>query len=861
MESENETPDDEEKLDKIYLVPHTHYDAMWVFTKEDYFYINIDLILKKVVDILEKYPDYKFTIEQTFLIEEVELRYPELFSKIKEYIRQGRLEIADGEYLMADMMVPQEETLVREILVGKKYVKKKFGVDVPVMWQADSFGLNAQLPQIYKKSGYKWLAFRRGCPESKPTEFLWEGLDGTKIISHWMPLGYRAGLNLDKLEDSYRDLKRLSLTNIILMPSGSGVTMPQPQTSQKVKEWNENHSSQIKISTPSEFFQDLEGKMKDAPIRRGEMFSGKYSEVFPDCSSSRIWIKKNLRRYENWLLYFERFMALHKPINGSWPYIEELEDLWSKVLFLGFHDVVPGTGMDSAYDEVKEYIGFLKTKLSYLSPKILHDVADIDSNDAEDRVYGDVIVFNPLSWEASNWVEVDLNFNEGDIKKIGGLKSKDDEVNVEIIRFTRYEDSSLKYARIGFIPTVPAMGYKVYRVTESKPRRKGKDAIKIRGNTIETKHLKVKFYPDSGLVDIFKEGEKVCTANDLVLEEEIGDLYYHKKTLGYPLKTESGEGVKYGSFRMKNFWIEKSPVRRVINIETDYFSLRWPYRLLDAQKPLIWRHNFLRVKKKIIIYKDLPRIDFMTVVKDDHPRVRLRVRFTTDMNLPEYQCETQFGTVNRPTNQYYFNPEGWKETPSGVFPSVRWVDYSDGKKGLTVINRGNPENEVRDGDVYITLLRSVGMLSSDGSAGPAIPVPDARELKTYSFRYSVYPHQGDWKKAQSYKQGQEFNYNLIGKQIPRNKKYRIERSFVSIEPDNLVMTALKPAEDRSGIILRFYEASGEDTDANITLFDNPKKVMRTNLIEEELEKVPSEDNIVRMKVKPFEIVTVKLIFD
>ncbi|MFW5936388.1 MAG: glycoside hydrolase family 38 C-terminal domain-containing protein, partial [Candidatus Hadarchaeota archaeon] len=353
----------------------------------------------------------------------------------------------------------------------------------------------------------------------------------------------------------------------------------------------------------------------------------------------------------------------------------------------------------------------------------------------------------------------------------------------------------------------------------------------------------------------------VCTANDLVLEEEIGDLYYHKKTLGYPLKTESGEGVKYGSFRMKNFWIEKSPVRRVINIETDYFSLRWPYRLLDAQKPLIWRHNFLRVKKKIIIYKDLPRIDFMTVVKDDHPRVRLRVRFTTDMNLPEYQCETQFGTVNRPTNQYYFNPEGWKETPSGVFPSVRWVDYSDGKKGLTVINRGNPENEVRDGDVYITLLRSVGMLSSDGSAGPAIPVPDARELKTYSFRYSVYPHQGDWKKAQSYKQGQEFNYNLIGKQIPRNKKYRIERSFVSIEPDNLVMTALKPAEDRSGIILRFYEASGEDTDANITLFDNHKKVMRTNLIEEELEEVPSEDNIVRMKVKPFEIVTVKLIFD
>lgn len=73
-------------------------------------------------------------------------------------------------------------------------------------------------------------------------------------------------------------------------------------------------------------------------------------------------------------------------------------------------------------------------------------------------------------------------------------------------------------------------------------------------------------------------------------------------------------------------------------------------------------------------------MDFITVVKGEHPRIRLRAKFSTDMNLPEYQCETQFGTVNRPTNQYYFNPEGWKKTPSGVFPSVRWVDYSDGEE-------------------------------------------------------------------------------------------------------------------------------------------------------------------------------------
>ncbi len=845
----------------IYLVPHTHYDAVWVFTKEDYFYINIDLILKKVVELLEKTDDYKFTIEQTYLLEETERRFPELFSKIKEYIREGRIEIADGEYLMADTMLPQEETLVREIIFGKRYVREKFGVDVPVMWQADSFGLNAQLPQIYRKSGYKYVAFRRGCPEEKPSEFLWEGLDGTRIIAHWMPLGYRAGLDLRKLDESYRKLKRHASTNHILMPSGSGVTMPQPETSKVVKEWNEKHRVKMKISTPSEFFKAIEEHAKNFPIRKGEMYSGKLSEVFPDCSSSRIWLKMNLRKYENRLLSFERFMALLPIIDSSdyiEQYVEELRDFWRKILFMAFHDVVPGTGMDNNYDEVKEYLELLETKLSYLTPRVLTRIVEAD---AEEMDYGDVVVFNPLSWDVSNWVEVDLNFDEGEVKKIGGLKSGDDEINVEVIGFTKYEDESLKSARIGFVVNVPAMGYKVYKIMEKKPKNKNRNSIRIRGNSIETRFFKIRFFPDTGLIDIIKNGRNLCRANELVIEEEIGDLYYHKETLGIPLKTESGEGVKYGSFRVNNFWIDKSPLRRIINIETEYYSLRWPYRLTDKLKPLIWRHNFLSVFKKIIIYRDIPRVDFITTVRNNHPRIRLRARFSTDIKVPEYHCETQFGTVSRPTNQYYFNPVGWVEKPSGVYPSLRWIDYSDGKVGLTILNRGIPENEVRDNSVYLTLLRSVDMLSSDGRTGPAIPVPDARETKTYTFKYSIYPHEGDWKRAKSYKQGYEYNYDLIALQLPKTKKFRTERSFIRLEPENIILTALKPSEDGDGIILRFYEASGEDTEAKITVFKEPKRAVKTNLLEEEEEEVSLNGDTITLGVKPFEIVTIKLFFE
>ncbi|MBL7117861.1 MAG: hypothetical protein ISS94_03660 [Candidatus Syntrophoarchaeum sp.] len=114
---------------------------------------------------------------------------------------------------------------------------------------------------------------------------------------------------------------------------------------------------------------------------------------------------------------------------------------------------------------------------------------------------------------------------------------------------------------------------------------------------------------------------------------------------------------------------------------------------------------------------------------------------------------------------------------------------------MTVIHKGIPENEVRDGDIYLTLLRSVLMLSSDGRTGPAIPVPDAQELRRYEFRYSIYPHKGDWREASSYKHAFEFNCNLDAVQLRKGEKLPFKRSFLKIEPENVVLAALKKAED------------------------------------------------------------------
>lgn len=830
----------------IYVVPHTHYDAIWVFTKNDYFYINIDMILRKVCSLMKKYKEFRFLIEQTYLLEKIEKTDKNLFKEIEKLIKEDRIEIADGEYLMADTMLPLGETLVREILIGKKYVKEKFNKNVEVMWQADSFGLNAQLPQIYRKCGYSYVAFRRGAFNNKPSEFIWEGLDGTRIIAHTMPLGYRAGLDVRKWKENFEKLKLHAATHLILMPAGSGVTLPQENIVSSVKEWNKSHESKMKISTPIEFFKELEKFSNNLPIRKGEMYSGKYSEIFPDVASSRIWVKIGLRECENLLLTLEKLLTISNIIKS---YSIDITDLWKKLLFIAFHDGVPGTGIDSAYEEIRKYINDIKSKAKVLLKESIKRI--LCNGDFE----ADIVVFNPLSWNVKNWVEVEVKFNKGVIKNISSLECEEGNVEIEIIEMDLYNDNSIKRAVIGFIADVPAMGYKLYKVSEKKINGKN---FEVNNSIINNNFFKLKFNKDIGVVDVEIDG-RIIKANEIVIDEEHGDLYNHKQLIDVPIKTETGEGIKYGSFRVDNFKLYGSNIRKVIEFETNYYSLRWPYRLTDILKPIIWRYKNIIIKKKIIVYRDIPRIDFITSIENKHPRIRIRTRFKTDIDSKDCVCDTQFGCVNRKTNLYYEKADGWKEKPSGVYPALRWICYSDGKVGITVLNKGTPEFEVRDRDVYLTLLRSVDTVTADGKAGPIVPVPDARELKRYTFKYAMLFHKKDWRDIKSFLHGHEFNTELVAFQINR-KMYKSKETFFSVKPDNIVVVSVKKGENGNGVVFRMYEAIGKESDVEMCIFKEIKNIKFLNIIEDKEEDKVFKvyKNKIRFKIKPFEIVTLKI---
>lgn len=828
--------------DTIHLVPHTHYDVVWAFNKEDYFLIFTSILNKALRMIEEK--EFRFLIEQTYPLQMLERRSPELFSKVEAAIKEGKIEMVDGQYLMPDTMIPGGEVLVREILLGKRYCRDKFGVEVPVAWAADGFGLNAQMPQIYKKSGYKWLAFRRGLPRSigsSVSEFVWEGLDGTQITSHWMPLGYRAGLKLGEWDRSYKHLSKLAVSSNVLMPCGSGGAIPQEEIPQRVLEWNKKHrAAKMLLTTPRSFFEGLEAEKPNLITYQGEMYSDELESIFADVASSRVRLRLAIRDCELDLLVAEKAASLAFLHGRPYP-ARTLSEGWKKKLFLVMHDVVPGCGIDEIYNEAWDYVEDIQEEMPEIVESSVRHLMPGDSHSQH------VVVFNPNSWVVKDYVEADLELAEG-WSTAPGIADGDNELPSEEVAVTRWDDGSINKATIGFVAEVPPLGCKSYSIAKKSEAAKPKKVVD--GNTVSSEFYAVTVDERTGIVEVRdRDGVPLMRGNEIIIDEELGDLYFHRSFLDKEIGSESGKGLHFGTFKPEGLEIEDGPVATVITFRNAYYCLRWPYYLVEKFSPLLYRHKTLEATKQVIVYHKLPRVDFATNINLLQPHVRVRLKLDTCMVAPRYTRQTQFGALTL--------PHGKALQESFKTPSLSWITAEEADRGLAVLTLGVPINEIKGGEVYCTLLRSVSVLSNDGISGPLIPTPDAQELGEHSYRYSVCPYSGSWKDAGIHKRGFETAQPLRAMAFGKRPSQR-ELSSFTLEPDNLVLAALKKAEDDDALVMRFFETCGTECRARIGLPEQVRRAWTVNLIEDVESEVAIEKGTIEVDVGPFEIVSLKL---
>jgi len=359
------------KSKEIFLVPHFHYDVAYCDTFAGYLPRSLDNLVE-MLWMMERYPEFTFLVEQTILLEEFWQRYPELRPLLKQYAREGRLEVACGMFVMPDMNLVSGESLIRQAVLGKRWLQEKLGIDeVQTCWIADCWGHHPQIPQILKKCGYRYYAFSRSMPEEIATksEFYWQGLDGTRLLTHWMPIGYDGfcflteeetkewiflqgkpeEVNLARLQSAIEKLRNFQATPYLLLPCGADFRKPEKSLIEGVGKWNRKHpGAKIGFARSSDFFRRVEEEKAKIPTHKADL-----NPAFQGTYSSRIEIKQDNRQMEEMVLSAEKLNTLCR-LSGGNDRSPGLERIGKDILFNQFHDIISGSIIDDAYREAMD---------------------------------------------------------------------------------------------------------------------------------------------------------------------------------------------------------------------------------------------------------------------------------------------------------------------------------------------------------------------------------------------------------------------------------------------------------------------------------------------------------------------------
>src|SRR5208283_4415963 len=144
----------------VAAVGNSHIDMAWLWPWTETVEVVRDTF-GTALQLMREYPDFKFTASAAQAYEWIEEKYPAMFREIQQRVKEGRWEVIGGMWDEPDLNMPDGESLVRQILYGKRYFQQKFGVNINIGWNPDSFGYNWQLPQIYKRSGIDYFVTQK----------------------------------------------------------------------------------------------------------------------------------------------------------------------------------------------------------------------------------------------------------------------------------------------------------------------------------------------------------------------------------------------------------------------------------------------------------------------------------------------------------------------------------------------------------------------------------------------------------------------------------------------------------------------------------------------------------------------------
>ena len=777
----------------LHMIGNAHLDPVWLWPWQEG-YQEARATFWSAIHRMDEYPDFIFNCNQIVLLTWVEESDPDLFERIRQRVAEGRWVFVGGWWVEPDCNMPSGESFVRQGLYGQRYLKEKFGVTATVGMNVDPFGHNGMLPQILRGQGMHSYCFLRPGPHESTlphTAFWWESPDGSRVLAYRIPHEYCsppgdvAGQADKALGAASRDLGDM----MVYFGVGNHGGGPTRANIESIHRYDRMGSfGRMVISSPNRYFDDLAKRLGDDGLAALPVWRDDLQMHAPGCYSAHSGIKLWQRRAQAAVTSAERWAAVSSALFGPEPPTGDLgrTDLaraWQQILFNQFHDVLPGSAIESAYDDARDQLG----EAVAIAKRIItrtHNVIARHVDIPLDAGTQPVLVFNPHPWPLTAHVELQYGTQPTGVHVVDSDGSP---VLSQPTQSVATTDDRGRGATV-FEASLPALGYRLYRL------RCGVvdtiSALRAADNILANDILRVEIDPETGWLKSLLDKR---TGVDLVA----GAKGEHTQICQDPTDTWGHRVVSYrwpgAPMRVTRIVLRESgPLRARLRVERE------------------WGRSTLA--EEFILGHDADHVEVRATLDWRERAHLLKLCFPVAVDDPVATYEIPFGAIEQPVD-------------GGENPAQSWVDISGPGRGLAVVNNAKHGYDVSPGrpggdspSIGITAVRSPVYSWHDPRQLDPDGVYSFQDQGVQQFRYLLVPHGGDWRAANLHRRAAALG-GPVRAMLESFHRGPLpgEQSFASDGGGQVMVTALKSHEDGTDLIVRAVETTGRAGRARLEL--------------------------------------------
>ena len=780
----------------VHCVGHTHIDVAWLWslaqTRE-----KAQRTFSTVLRLMEQYPEYIFMSSQPQLYKYVKEAAPEIYEQIRQRVKEGRWEVEGAMWLEADCNLTSGESLVRQVLHGKQFMRKEFGVDSRTLWLPDVFGYSAALPQILQKSGVdRFFTTKISWNETNKMPydmFLWQGIDGTEIFTCFgtardLPRPDQSDTNTTyvgnteprQVRGTWERFQQKECSDHTILTFGFGDGGGGPTAHhlevQRRMAYGIPGMPRTQIDTTDGYFsqvtEDFQKRAETAgrvPKWVGELYLEFHRGTYTSIAKN----KRNNRKSE-FLYQNAEALGVLANLFCQTPYPRDtLYNGWETILLNQFHDIIPGSSIHQVYEDSDRDYADIQAKGNRIVGASLQALAG--------KVPGEgYLVYNPLGFARSGLADC------------GGT--------------------------VCWVDDVPAMGWKTVRPEETGSRTAAAD------RSLENGCYRIQLDETGAISSLFdkRAGRELCKQGRKLNELQIFE--------DFPRDYDAWEISIYYKDKM---W----PVDQVKSMEAVEGCARKGIRT-------VWTYGASEITQTVWLYDYSPRIDFETEVEWRQRHQLLKAVFPLELHTTQAAYEIQFGHVYRPTH----SNTSWDAAKFEVC-AHKWADLSENGYGVSLLNDCKYGHSAEGSTLTLSLLKSA-----------TYPDPEA-DQGHHTFTYSLLPHAGDFRKAGTIQESYCLNQPLMAAPLPGDGAGLPGTfSLVHCDQPNIILETVKQAEDGEDLIVRFYEAFDRRVRATLTLGIPFSGAEVCDLMEDPIAgaEISVNGQDITLPVRNFEIVTLRI---